>query len=250
VPITRCGLLAAWANAFFAGHASVDQVVDEVTGDDAAHQVVGLPGLGADAVSLRDLLVSWRRGGEPVRVALPVPGDVRGLCGPAQFRSGALDAGEAAMSAGIGVVPDIVDYSPSSKPTDVTWQAFALEPGPVEHESLADINYELSAAIRDAATALTAAGVGDDRAELGDALHDALRDARRAGEYLRLPPGHPPRAVAILAQAERMQAVLELAFADPAGGAVDRMGMAARDSALRPLAVAVRRARVAGYNAR
>jgi hypothetical protein len=43
--------------------------------------------------------------------------------------------------------------------------------------------------------------------------------------------------------------VLDLALADPAGGAVDRMGMAARTSALRPLATAVRRARLAGYNA-
>jgi hypothetical protein len=55
--------------------------------------------------------------------------------------------------------------------------------------------------------------------------------------------------VALLAQAERLQAVLDLALSDPAGGAIDRMGMAARTSALTPLATAVRRARLAGYNA-
>ena len=78
---------------------------------------------------------------------------------------------------------------------------------------------------------------------------DALRDARRAGEHLNLPPNFPPRAVALLAQAERMQAVLDLVADDPEGGAIDRFGMSARANALRPLAAAVRRARLAGYNA-
>jgi hypothetical protein len=55
--------------------------------------------------------------------------------------------------------------------------------------------------------------------------------------------------VAVLAQAERLQAILDIAFTDPTGGAIDRTGIAARADALRPLATAVRRARVAGYNA-
>ena len=48
--------------------------------------------------------------------------------------------------------------------------------------------------------------------------------------------------MALVAQAERLQAVLDLAALDPVGGAYDRTGMAARREALRPLAVAVRRA--------
>ena len=36
---------------------------------------------------------------------------------------------------------------------------------------------------------------------------------------------------------------------DPLGGAVDQHGIAARAAALRPLATAVRRARVAAFNA-
>jgi hypothetical protein len=55
--------------------------------------------------------------------------------------------------------------------------------------------------------------------------------------------------VALVAQAERLQAVLDLAFRDPTGGAIDRTGIAARAEGLRPLAAAVRRARLAGYNA-
>ncbi|MHA3702293.1 hypothetical protein ACXR2U_08905, partial [Jatrophihabitans sp. YIM 134969] len=51
------------------------------------------------------------------------------------------------------------------------------------------------------------------------------------------------------AQARRLRAVLDLAVADPAGGAVDRLGMATRQAALRPLLTAVRRARMAACNA-
>jgi hypothetical protein len=43
--------------------------------------------------------------------------------------------------------------------------------------------------------------------------------------------------------------VLDVAALDPIGGAIDRIGIAARAEALRPLATAVRRARIAGYNA-
>jgi hypothetical protein len=53
----------------------------------------------------------------------------------------------------------------------------------------------------------------------------------------------------LLAQAERMDDVLRIALLDPVGGAIDRTGVAARTEALRPLVTAVRRARVAGYNA-
>ncbi len=237
----RCGPLAAWANAFVVGRVSLDQVVDEATWPtDAAHRVDGLP----DASSLRDLVVAWRRTGEPVRTVLPVPGDVRGLPGPAAFRDAALTAGEAVLAGELGAVPETVHHAPSSAPWDVTWTVWAVHPVAEDHVSLPDAQYDLTTAIRETAAALAVADVAG---RGGDA--DALHEARRASERLRLPPGHPPRAVAVLAQAERMAAVLELALADPVGGAVDRMGMAARDSALRPLTVAVRRARLAGYNA-
>jgi hypothetical protein len=104
---------------------------------------------------------------------------------------------------------------------------------------------ELSEAVRDAASALAAAGV----ASAIDDVSEALADARRAGERLDLPPGFPAPAVRLVAQAERLQAVLDIAALDPAGGAIDRTGIAARADALRSLATAVRRARVAAYNA-
>jgi hypothetical protein len=241
---TRSAQLAAWASAWLAGRAAADDVLRATVGDDGSHRVVGLPGHpGPEPLS--QLLISWRQCAESAHLLLPVPGDLRGVPGPADFRNAATDAGEAVYAGPIGVVPDLFDPSPSSAPVTVVWHAFAVSAAPPDHIAVADAQHDLVTAIRDAASALTAAGVSgamrDITAELGA--------ARRAGEYISLPPGHPSRAVALVAQAERLQAVLDLATADVSGGAVDRFGMSARESALRPLAAAVRRARLAGYNA-
>lgn len=249
MPVVRSGPLAAWAAAFFAGRVSIDQAADAVTGADAPHQVGGLPAHDPEhdpeLVPLREVLIAWRRGGGCVRALLPVAGDVRGVPGPAAFRSAALEQGEAVAGVSLGVVPHVVDYSPSSAPDTVLWQVFPVEPAPPDDISVADAQYELTTAIRESASALSASDVAGWIDDIADALHDA----RHASELLNLPPGFPSRAVALLAQAERLQAILDLAFIDPTGGAIDRTGIAARTSALRPLATAVRRARLAGYNA-
>ena len=204
-----------------------------------------MPAFDYELVPLREALIAWRRAGSCVRAVLPVAGDVRGLPGPAAFRSAALEHGEAIAGGGLGLVPQPISYAPSSAPPTVLWQAFEAEPAPPDHLSVADAQYDLTTAIRDSASALSAADVAGWIDDIADTLHDA----RRAGERLNLPPGFPSRAVALLAQAERLQAILDLAFSDPTGGAVDRTGIAARAAALQPLATAVRRARVAGYNA-
>jgi hypothetical protein len=247
VPVTtsRCGALAAWANAFFAGAVSLDQAVDAVVGTDRMHTVVGLPSFPDPPVPLREAVVCWRRAGGAVRVALPVPGDVRGLPGPQAFRAAALAAGEAAFGSGLGLVPTVLDPAPSSAPPSVQWSAYPVAPAPPDDCSVPDAQYELTSAIRESARALVVAEVAGQRGDVAA----QLGDARRAGERVNLPPGYPPRAVTLLAQAQRLQAVLDLAAADPLGGAVDRAGAAARADTLRSLATAVRRAQVAAYNA-
>ncbi len=211
----RCGALVAWTSAWLAGVAASDDVLRATVGDDSPHHVEGLPDAPAEnPVPLSEALITWRRASASVRLVLPVAGDVRGLPGPAQFRSSALDAGEAVVGGGLGLVPDVVERHPSSVPATVV-------------------------------CALAAADV----ARWTDAVGDALTVARRAGERLDLPPAFPPPAVRLLAQAERLQAVLDLAALDPVGGAIDREGIAARTDALRSLATAVRRARLAAYNA-
>ena len=230
-----------WARAWLAGRISLDEVVDAATGDDAPHAVVGLPG----AVVLHDVLVAWRRRGVPPRLVLPVPGDVRGLPGPAALRAEALDAGEAVVADGLGLVPEFTDYAPSSAPPGVVWSVHVADPVPHDPITVREAQYDLTTAIRESASALVSAGVSGSNADV-PAL---LSGARRAGEQLSVPPDHPPAAVALLSQAERLQAVLDLALVDPLGGAVDTYGAAARTDALRPLATAVRRARLAAYNA-
>ncbi len=241
----RSASLAAWASAWLAGRAASDEVLRAVTGEDAPHRVVDVDG---DEIALGELLIRLRRRTDAARVVLPVPGDVRGLPGPAPFRTAALDAGEAVVAGGAGYVPEVVDHFPSSAPTTVVWHGHLVEPGPPDCLPLADARRELAEAMRDCAAAFTAAQVGGALSGGGD-VAEALADARRAGERLDLPPGHPAEAVQLVAQTERLALVLDLALADPRGGAVDRAGMAARADALRPLATAVRRARTAGWNA-
>ena len=64
-----------------------------------------------------------------------------------------------------------------------------------------------------------------------------------------LPDDHDPLAVSVLGRAQRLAAVLDLAMADAPGAAVNHAQAAARDTALRPLADAVREATTAAYNA-
>ncbi|MDT4932804.1 MAG: hypothetical protein QOK11_696 [Pseudonocardiales bacterium] len=241
----RSGPLAAWTSAWLAGRAASDEVIRATTAGDTPHQVGGLGAFDAELVPLSEALITWRKAGRPVRLALPVAGDVRGLPGPAEFRSAALEAGEAVHGGGLGIVPQVIEFAPSSAPPAVLWQAFETTDAPPDYLSVADAQNDLTAAIRESASALSAADVAGWIDDIAAELHDA----RRAGEHLNLPPGHPPRAVALVAQAERLQAVLDLAARDPTGGAIDRTGIAARAESLRPLGIAVRRARLSGYNA-
>jgi hypothetical protein len=239
----RSGPLAAWATSWLTTGGPADEVIRAVTGSDAPHQIVGLDGA-SGPVPLSELLIRWRGTGGPVRLVLPVAGDLRGVPGPPSFRDAALEAGEAVHGGGIGLVPSIVDYAPSSAPTAVTWTAYDVTPPPPDQIDVGEAQYELATAIRECAADLAAAEVGGARDEvLGE-----LASARRAGELVNLPPGFPPRAVALVSQAERLRAVLRLAAYDPVGGAIDQRGVAARAAGLRPLGMAVRRACVAGYN--
>jgi hypothetical protein len=238
----RSGTLAAWMSAWMTGQAASDEVIRATVGGDGPHQIAGL---GDGLMPLSEALITWRRAGAAVRLGLPVAGDMRGLPGPASFRSRALDAGEAAFGGGLGLVPHIEERPLTSAPIAVTWHAFHADEPPPDPLSVSDAQHDLTEAIREAASALAAADVAGWMKD----VTDALADARRAGERLNLPPRFPAPAVRLVAQAERLQAVLDLAAGDPIGGAVDSKGITARADALRPLATAVRRARVAGYNA-
>ena len=241
----RSGVLAAWASAWLAGEAAYDDVVSRVTGDDEPHRVTGLPGTDGDVPLGWALSALRERQADGVRAVLPVAGDPRGLPGPGPFTGAALLAGEAVLGRGLGLVPAVTEHgSVLDRTHAVLWTAYEVgEPSP-DPITVPEADHDLTAATRDAASALAALDV----ARWRPAVADGLARMRR-GSTPDLPPGHEARAVRLLAAADRLAAVLDLAVADPAGGAVNSAEARARDDALRPLATAVRRARLAAYNA-
>ena len=220
-------------------------MVARVTGDDEPHRVTGLPGATGETPLGWALPVLRERSPEGVRAVLPVAGDPRGLPGPGPFTTAALEAGEAVVGRGLGLVPRITEHgSAADRTCSVLWTAYEVaEPAP-DPLTVPEAEHDLTAATRDAASALAALDVASWRPEVADEL------ARmRRGVTPELPPGHDGRAVRLLASADRLAAVLDLARADAPGGAVTGAEARARDDALRPLAAAVRRARQAAYNA-
>ena len=119
--------LSVWANAWLAGAAAPDDVLDalsqwaprhSVTAYDsvaAGHTGLPWPDLNdAGAVSMLQTLRTAAGSGlsaPAIGVVLPVPGDVRGLPAGTQFQRDAIAAGEAIIvgrdhSATVGLVPD------------------------------------------------------------------------------------------------------------------------------------------------
>ncbi|HEY7101135.1 MAG TPA: hypothetical protein VH573_05780 [Mycobacteriales bacterium] len=241
----RAGVLAAWTSAWLAGEAAYDDVVARVTGDDEPHRVTGLPGAAGETPLGWALPVLRERSPDGVRAVLPVAGDPRGLPGPGPFTTAALEAGEAVVGRGLGLVPRVTEHgSVADRTCSVLWTAYeVVEPAP-DPLTVPEAEHELTAATRDAASALAALDVASWRPEVADELARVRR-----GVTPELPPGHDARAVRLLASADRLAAVLDLAGADAPGGAVTGAEARARDDALRPLATAVRRARQAAYNA-
>jgi hypothetical protein len=239
-----CGPLAAWASAWLAGTTSSDEVLRAIAPESGSAYVVGLDG-SSDAVPMSQVLINWRKRAAAVRLVLPIPGDVRGVPGPAQFLADALDVGEAVHGGGLGLVPHLERRGISSAPPSVRWVAYEVGEPAEDFVSVADAQHDLAEAIRRSATMLSAT----EAATWTDDVANAVSAARRAGDRVNLPPGFPPRAVQLVAQAQRIDAVVRLAAAESAGGAIDPPIVETKSAALRSLATAVRRALLAGYNA-
>ncbi|MGY1732539.1 hypothetical protein ACI798_13555 [Geodermatophilus sp. SYSU D01045] len=235
------GRFAVWATAWLSGRASYDDALDALA-DDRAHRVSGLPGT-SGAVPLGWALTALRGLGERrLRLVLPVPGDVRGVPAAPGLAALALEAGQVAVGDAVALVPE--DLGP-----EVTaWTAVDLTgvppaPPPVEG-SLRAVSGALDLAVGDAARTLAALDLARWNPEV-PALLAGLGSARAP----ELPPDTDALASSVLARAQRLARVLDLALTDAPGGAVTHGQAAARDEALRPLATAVREATVAAYNA-
>jgi hypothetical protein len=236
------GRFAAWVTAWLAGRTSYDDTLDALLGDRAAW-VTGLPGstgaqpLGAALPALRGL------GERRIRLALPVPGDVRGLPRAPGLTERALEAGQVAVGDRLALVPDLLG------PEAVGWTAVPLDgvppAAPPAEGTLRSASGALDLAVGDAARTLA----GLDLARWHPEVPALLAGLGAVGGEALLPPDADPPARSLLARAQRLARVLDLALADTPGGAVTHQQAAARDDALRPLGVAVREALTAAFNA-
>ncbi len=226
--LPRSARLACWFNAWTAGTVALDEAPAAVVGDDAAHDVVGL---GEHPLPL---LLAFgelrRRGGRLASVALPVPGDLVGLGGPAPFNVDALAAGEAVVvwGAGVGLIPEVVGRG-------VFWTCSPAEP-PRALPDLAEAERHLREALLRAGDRLVALDVARWRPE----VTGALSTVRGAAE-VPLPPGHCGRAARTVALANRCRAITGLALDDD-GASVSLSQSQARREALVELDSAARQA--------
>ena len=229
---------ALWFSAWADGRASLDDTRDAIVGDDASHDVSGVPGsTGSQPLIIAlGLLRSHRASG--AGIALPVPGDLLGLGGPGPFNVEVTEAGEGVVleDADLGLVPHRVGAG-------VQWvchQAFSHRqlPDPTEADA------ELRRALAQSSTVLADLEVARWRPEVADELM-ALRTTGDLG----LPQGIAPRAVRMASLATRCRAIVALALADD-GASVTAAEADARRQALLPLDHASRRALVAACSPR
>lgn len=267
--------LSVWSNAWLAGHAAPDDVLDALSAWAPCHSVIaydavaaghtGLPWPDIDAAGAMSLLqtvrtVAGRRGGEswPARPAvvpaLPVPGDVRGLAVGTQFQTDALDAGEAVLVSGsgaaVGLVPTFEwedgDDQQDTQPPVLSWSVYSLPDVPaLDHPDLGDAEYALRTAVRSAAEALDGLrlcpGGEDPRAMVEEAL--------AATSHHRIPDHAPSRAVRVLSTAAHVDAIITVSTEMAPIGTQSASEARIADSAMRPLAAVVRSARLAAVTA-
>jgi hypothetical protein len=266
--------LSVWANAWLAGSAAPDDVLDALSLWAPKHFVAaydsvtaghtGLPWPELDEASVVTLLQMLRttaaRTGlaEPaIGIVLPVPGDVRGLVAGTPFEGDALAAGEAVVVAreagsAIGLVPEFNDGDGASdtdeheiSPQALVWTVYSL-PGapPPDQPGLGEAEYALRSAVRSAADALGAIRPGFDVTDPRGMVEQLLECARAH----RAPDGAPPRALRVLENAAHVDAILRVSTGLMPIGTQTSEAQIASD-ALKPLSAVVRSARIAAVGA-
>ena len=264
--------LSVWTNAWLAGHAAPDDVLDALSDWAARHSVTaydavaagrtGLPwpdiaGTGAMSLLQTVRTATGPRGTEPwadrpaQTLVFPVPGDVRGLPAARQFQADALDAGEAVLihdadGSAIGLVPtfecdDAADDSAVAEPV-LLWSVYSLPEIPVsDHIELGEAEYALRSAVRSAAEALDGLGL----AAGGDDPRALVEEIVEANRHHRIPEHAPQRAVRVLATAAHVDAIVTVTSGFAPIGTQSASEARIADTALRPLSAVVRTARSA-----
>jgi len=223
-------VLATWLDAARAGQVRPEDLADAVRGDDPRHLVTGLPE--QDVLELHELpeVITGR-----ISLALPAPGDLVGLGGPAAFNVAATDAGEAVVAGSFGLVPE-------EDARTVVWRAYPADRVPYVDER------ETAAELRLALADVTRRLVDLDVAAWQPEIPDLLLNLRHR-QPLPLPPGYDSRRVETAERAVLCLDILELARSSD-GGAVSAYEMEHRRAALNDLGRATRRALVGACSSR
>ena len=270
--------LSVWANAWLAGKAAPDDVLDalscwaptqSVTAYDAvAAGHTGLPWPDVDDAGVVSLLQTLRTaagrpstGAPSIKVVLPVPGDVRGLAAGTQFERDALAAGEAVIvsnpddpGVAVGLVPEF-GYDESDDELVVpelsalSWTVYSLPRAPVVDDTeLGQAEYALRLAVRSAADALIAIGLGSAGADIDDprGLVEQLMESARQHQ---VPEPAPSRALRVLENAAHVDAIIAVSAGLTRIGTQSLSEAQIATDALRPLAAVVRSARTAALSA-
>jgi hypothetical protein len=269
--------LSVWANAWLASAAAPDDVLDALSQWAPRHSVTaydsvaagstGLPWPDVNHFGTMSLLQTLRTaagapaGAPAISVALPVPGDVRGLPAGTQFQRDAVTAGEAIMinggpsSPAVGLVPDFeyddsdgFDESEEIEVAGLSWTVYSLPEAPVtEQVDLGDAEFALRSAVRSAADALGAL-----RAEAGGL---DVADPRKLVEQVmessglhRAPDHAPSRALRVLENAAHIDAIVTVSSGLMPIGLQSSSEAQIANEALRPLSAVVRSARLAAVS--
>ncbi|EID18156.1 hypothetical protein [Mycolicibacterium phlei] len=268
--------LTVWTNAWLAGAAAPDDVLDALSLWAPRHSVTaydstaagrtGLPWpdlLDSSTVSLLQTVRSAAgtdRSGPPVALALPVPGDVRGLPAGTQFQRDAMTAGEAVVVSGgpagaVGLVPDFeydeidVDEDFEAEPTGLSWTVYSVpDPAPAVYVDLGEAEYELRSAVRAAANALGALRAGAADFDIDDprGLVEQIVESTRVH---RIPDHAPERARRVLENATQVDAIITVSSGLIPSGLQSSSEIQLANDALRPLPSVVRSARIAAVTA-
>ncbi|MFR9731601.1 hypothetical protein ACL03H_20430 [Saccharopolyspora sp. MS10] len=239
--------MVVWTSAWLHGATAADDVLDALqvwgesqevrAADEELAARLDLPGPQDTPAGPALLLAALRKAGASTgELALPVPGDVRGLGTASAFSKQALRRGEAAVlpEAGLALVPEQVAEG------ILRWTVFAVgELPPAEHLPIGEAEHGMSSAMREAASTLIDLDIAKRRPGVRDEIASTVADRPKPP----WPEEVPQRPLRILQRAAEVEAILWVATDDAPGGALSASATRARTEALRPLFDSVRAAR-------
>jgi hypothetical protein len=267
--------LSVWANAWLAGAAAPDDVLDALSQWAPRHSIAAYDAVAAGSTGLpwpdinhsgtMSLLQTLRTAaGIPVgapafSVVLPVPGDVRGLPAGTQFQRDAVTAGEAIVvdggptsTAAVGLVPDFEyddDDSEDAELSGLSWTVYSMPAAPVAaHIDLGEAEFALRSAVRSAADALGAIRAEAGGLDVADPRKLVEQVMESSGQH-RAPDHAPSRALRVLENAAHIDAIVTVSSGLMPIGLQSSSEAQIANEALRPLSAVVRSARLAAVSA-